>query len=166
MFTARMGKRISVKVMLIRRMPMLHMERLRKYLVYAVLFSAVAAAHAAQDTGARLPPSSAGAVTAPNSDAVPFEIAPGIPLPPKGIVWILDKAEEKQELVRVSLNKASFNRHVGENVARTQFFSKVGRNSRTARCRFQTARQQPHWADQDRDYDRCGGGAADLAGGG
>jgi hypothetical protein len=110
--------------MLINRMPISHIKRLRRYLVYAVLLCASAAAHAAQQTGATQSPSSVAPATAPSSDSSPFEIAPGIPLPSKGIVWILDKAEEKQELVRVSLNKASFNRHVGENVARTQFFLK------------------------------------------
>jgi hypothetical protein len=105
-------------------MHMSHMKRLREFLVYAALFCAVVAAHAAQETGATQSPSSEGAATAPRSDAAPFEVAPGIPLPPKGIVWILDKAEGKPELVRVSLSNASFNRHVGENVARTQFLLK------------------------------------------
>jgi hypothetical protein len=110
--------------MLINRMPISHIKRLRRYLVYAVLLCAAAAAHAAQQTGATQSPSSVAAATAPSSDSSPFEIAPDIPLPPKGIVWILDKAEGKPQLVRVSLNNASFNRHVGENVARTQFFLK------------------------------------------
>ena len=107
------------------RMPISHIKRFRRNLILAVLLYAVAAVHAAQQKGRTQSPSSVAAATAPGPDSSPVEIAPGIPLPPKGIVWILDKAEEKQELVRVSLNKASFNRHVGENVARTQFFLKA-----------------------------------------
>jgi hypothetical protein len=109
--------------MLINRMPISHIKRFRRYLAFAVLLYAVAAVHAARQKGATQSPSVAAA-TASGSDSSPVEIAPGIPLPPKGIVWIFDKAEEKQVLVRVSLNNASFNRHVGENAARTQFFLK------------------------------------------
>lgn len=103
---------------------MSHKKRLRKYLVYAVLFCAVAGAHAAQTIDATQSSESAGAATAVHSDGTPFEAAPGIPLPAKGIVWILDTAAGRPELVRVSLNNASFNRHVGGNVARTQFLLK------------------------------------------
>jgi len=45
-----------------------------------------------------------------------FEIAPGIRLPDKGVVWILDGAPERPESVRVFHNNAKFNRHTGENL--------------------------------------------------
>ena len=101
-----------------------NIKRFQRYLVIAVLLYAVTAIHAVQQKGATESPSPAAAATAPSSDSSPFEIAPGIPLPPKGIVWILDKAEGELQLVRVNLSNATFNRHVGENVARTQFFLK------------------------------------------
>src|ERR1035438_2580139 len=107
--------------MLISYIPMLYLRRLRKYLVYAVLFCTVAVAQAAQEAGPAQPPASAGAETTPSSDNASLEVAPGIPLPPKGIVWILDTGGGKPELVRVGLSNGNFNRHVGENIARSQF---------------------------------------------
>ena len=107
---------------LVSYMPMLHTERLRKCLVCAALFCTVAAARARQGTGATQSPASAGVATAPISDTALFEVAPGIPLPQRGIVWVLDTTEGNPELVRLSLSNASFNRHIGENIARSQFF--------------------------------------------
>jgi hypothetical protein len=104
--------------------PMLHTRCLLKFLVYAALFCTVATIHAWQGTGATQSPASAGVATAPSSDSALFEVAPGIPLPLKGIVWVLDTTEDKPELLRVSLSNASFNRHIGENIARSQFFLK------------------------------------------
>jgi len=102
----------------------LHTERLRKCLVCAALFCTVAATRARQGTGTTQSPASAEVATAPSSDTALFEVAPGIPLPQRGIVWVLDTTEGKPELVRVSLSNASFNRHIGENIARSQFFLK------------------------------------------
>jgi hypothetical protein len=104
--------------------PRLYLKHLRKYLVYAALFCTVAGAYAAQETGPTQSAASTGAATIPNSDNAAFEIAPGISLPPKGIVWILDMVEGKPDLVRVGLSNAKFNTHVGENIARSQLFLK------------------------------------------
>jgi hypothetical protein len=104
--------------------PLLYLKRLRKYFVYAALFCAFAGTHAAQEAGSTQSAESGGASMAPGSDSAPFEVAPGISLPPKGIVWILDMVEGKPDLVRVGLSNANYNRHVGENIARSQLFLK------------------------------------------
>jgi hypothetical protein len=104
--------------------PLLYLKRLRTYFVYAALFWTFAGTHAAQEAGSTQSAESGGASMAPSSDSAPFEVAPGISLPPKGIVWILDMVEGKPDLVRAALSNAKFNTHVGENIARSQFFLK------------------------------------------
>jgi hypothetical protein len=52
-------------------------------------------------------------------------VVPGVPLPAKGIVWILDVSEDRPELVHIDLDTANLNRHVGKNIARNQFFLKA-----------------------------------------
>lgn len=48
-----------------------------------------------------------------------FEIAPGLPLPTNGVVWLVNDRKDKPELVRVRHSNPKFNRHVGQNVARS-----------------------------------------------
>jgi hypothetical protein len=52
------------------------------------------------------------------------EVAPGIQLPSRGMVWILDVAQNKPELTRIYVNGASENMHRGGNFARAQVLMK------------------------------------------
>jgi len=82
-------------------------------------FAAVAGAAQEKDTPSS-PPSTAAAATS-SSDAAPFEVAPGVPLPAHGMVWILDQAENKPRLDRIYLDHVHVNGHTVENVIRAQF---------------------------------------------
>jgi hypothetical protein len=92
-------------------------------LAWAALSCAVVTICAAQE---RNPAQSAPSVeaSASSSSAAPFEVAPGIALPAKGVVWILDQSDNRPELVRIYHNSVSNNSHRGENLARAQFFLK------------------------------------------
>ena len=92
-----------------------------KFVVYAILFCTVAAANAAQDKTETQSAPSVGATTTARSDTTQFEVAPGLPLPVYGMVWILDQAENKPQLARVYLNSAHVNGHRAENFVRAQF---------------------------------------------
>ncbi len=101
---------------------MLHSRPLLNCAILAVLFCTVVIAHSSQDkTGTQLSPSVAG-TTIPSIDNARFEVAPGIPLPANGMVWILDQPENKPKLVRIYITNALANRHVGENVARAELW--------------------------------------------
>jgi hypothetical protein len=90
----------------------------------AALLLALAAGNAAQDKDAMRPPSSAGdadAAGTSSNNAVQFEAAPGIPMPGKGMVWILDQGENGPELNRIYLNIVHVNGHTAENFVKAQF---------------------------------------------
>jgi hypothetical protein len=56
------------------------------------------------------------------SDATAPEAAPGIPLPEKGSVWILDSASDKPGLSRIYVNSGVPNLHRGKNFLRGSLF--------------------------------------------
>jgi hypothetical protein len=90
----------------------------------AALLLALAAGNAAQDKDAMRHSSSAGdadAAGTSSNNAVQFEAAPGIPLPGKGMVWILDQGENGPELNRIYLNIVHVNGHTAENFVKAQF---------------------------------------------
>jgi len=94
------------------------------YWVCAALLLALAAGNPAQDKDAMRPSSSTGdADTAGTSskNAVQFEAEPGIPMPGKGMVWILDQGENGPELNHVYLNIVHVNGHTAENFVKAQF---------------------------------------------
>lgn len=101
---------------------MLHSNRLSTSIVSVALLCSAARAVVAQAKVESRLPQVTGAAASSNSDPAPFEVAPGIPLPANGMVWILDQAEDKPELVRIYLSNALANRHVGENVARAELW--------------------------------------------
>jgi hypothetical protein len=101
---------------------MIYATRLLKCLVYGILICTSVAAVGAQEKDGTQSSSFAGAAAISSSDTPRFEVAPGIPLPAKGIVWILDTAENKPDLMRVYLNIAQVNGHRAGNVVRAQFF--------------------------------------------
>jgi hypothetical protein len=90
----------------------------------AALLLALAAGNAAQNKDAFRPSSSAGdsdAAGTSSKSAVQFEAAPGIPLPGRGMVWILDQGENGTELSRIYLNIVHVNGHTAENFVKAQF---------------------------------------------
>jgi hypothetical protein len=101
---------------------MLHLNRILMSIVSVAMLCSEARIVAAQDQVEPRSPQGSGAAASSNSDAAPFEVAPGIRLPSNGMVWILDQAEDKPELVRIYLSNALANRHVGENVARAELW--------------------------------------------
>jgi hypothetical protein len=91
---------------------------------YAVLLLALATGNAAQDKVAMQPSSSTGDADAAGTrgkEVVQFEAAPGIALPGKGMVWILDQGENGPELNRIHLNIVHVNGHTAENFVKAQF---------------------------------------------
>jgi hypothetical protein len=103
---------------------MMQSKHLLKSLVCTALFCAAAVSGAGQEKEATQSSSSVEVKAISSSDTAQFEVAPGIQLPANGIVWILDMAESKPDLVRIYHNNASPNRHRGANFARTQFLLK------------------------------------------
>jgi len=89
--------------------------------VLAALLGIVAASGAAQENPATLSMHNAVATSTAQSGASNLEIAPGIPLPANGMVWILDQKENQPRLARIHLNNAHINGHRAENFVRAQF---------------------------------------------
>ena len=90
----------------------------------AALLFALAAGNAAQDKNTMRPSSSDGdadAAGTTSKNPVQFEAAPGIPLPGRGMVWILDQGENGPELNRIYLNIVHVNGHTAENFVKAQF---------------------------------------------
>src|SRR6266849_1665628 len=99
---------------------MSHAKRLLKGFVWVVSFCTTVVTCAAQEKDVMQSSSPAEAAAGPNSDNTQLEVAPGIPLPTKGMVWILDHAENQPRLARIYLNDIHFNNHRAENVVRAQ----------------------------------------------
>jgi hypothetical protein len=57
------------------------------------------------------------------SNASGPEAVPGMPLPPEGLVWILDSPADKPQLLRLYVNSGANNLHRGKNLLRSQVFA-------------------------------------------
>lgn len=94
------------------------------YWACAALLLALAVGNAAQGKDAIQPSSSTGDADTSGTSSkkeVQFEAAPGIPMPGKGMVWILDQGENGPELNRIYLNIVHVNGHTAENFVKAQF---------------------------------------------
>jgi len=100
---------------------MLHSNHPSKCLLYAALLCTAVATNAAQEKNESQAQPSVGVMAAADSDTAQIEAAPGVPLPAKGMVWILDQTENKPQLARIFLSHIHPNGHRAENVVRAQF---------------------------------------------
>jgi hypothetical protein len=99
---------------------MTHAKRLLKSWVWALSLWIAVAVCAAQEKVSIQSSTPAQASDGSSSVNTQLEVAPGTPLPAKGMVWILDRTENHPHLERIYLNDAHVNRHLAENVVRTQ----------------------------------------------
>jgi len=95
-------------------------KRLSKVLGWAVSFYIAIIPCVAQEKVTIQSSSQSEAGARPSSDNPQLEIAPGILLPEKGMVWILDQVENQPHLERIYLNDGRVNRHIAENIVRSQ----------------------------------------------
>src|SRR6266853_1203979 len=100
---------------------MSHTKRLLKGMVWTVAFCTAVVTCAAQEKDAIQSSSPTQAATPPSSDSSQLEVAPGVSLPTKGMVWILDQVENKPQLARIYVSEAHANSHIAENLVRAQF---------------------------------------------
>src|SRR5258708_35280737 len=94
---------------------------LSKGLGWAAFFCIAIVPCTAQEKGTIQSWSPSEAAARPTPDNPQLEIAPGVLLPEKGMVWILDRTENQSHLERIYLSEARVNRHLAENVVRAQF---------------------------------------------
>jgi len=96
----------------------------RRWLSEAVVFfglvSGLGQSSLAQQPSSAKPAAGPGVQPAAASGpAAEDEVAPGLPLPGNGIVWVLEGQMDKPELVRLYHNRGHWNRHAGANAARS-----------------------------------------------
>jgi hypothetical protein len=90
-------------------------------LVYAAALCIAVEAGAAQQKDTPDMPPAAGSAATTGADAAQLEVAPGIPVPPYGMVWILDQPQGTAQLRRIFLNHIHPNGHRAENAVKAQF---------------------------------------------
>jgi hypothetical protein len=91
------------------------------WFVHVAFLGIAAASGAAQENRATLSSPNPAATSNAKFSAAGVEVAPGIPLPANGMVWILDQKENEPRLSRIRLNSAHINGHRAENFVRAQF---------------------------------------------
>jgi hypothetical protein len=101
-------------------MAMTHVKRLLRRLCWAVSFCIAVVPCVAQEKGTMQSSSASETAASPSSENSRVEVAPGLVLPEKGMVWILDQADNQPKLERIYLNDGRLNRHLAENVVRSQ----------------------------------------------
>ncbi len=114
---------------------------LSKGLGWAAFFCIAIVPCTAQEKGTIQSWSPSEAAARPTPDNPQLEIAPGVLLPEKGMVWILDRTENQSHLERIYLSEARVNRHLAENVVRAQFLvlrmsSEIDLNGTAAKLRL------------------------------